>query len=91
MSLIEKSKNPYVYPSLELDYTESAIQCRTVFQGQNEGITLLDHFASQVASGLMSATNSDGEWTAFNCSSDVATQSYDVASEMLKERQKYLQ
>lgn len=50
---MNNSEQP-VYPSLELDFTESAIQSRTVFQGQYYGLTKREHIATEAMKAILS-------------------------------------
>lgn len=43
---MEKQNNPRVYPSSQINWNESIIQSRTVYESQEEGITLRDMYAN---------------------------------------------
>lgn len=42
-----------IYPTLELDYTESIIQGRNVFFNQEFGLTKIEHYAGLAMQGLL--------------------------------------
>lgn len=88
------------FPSKEIDFTESAIQGRTVYYHKQLGMTLIDYFSGKAMQGLIS--NSDtmreltqawkksgikDEYVYFERFAEVA---YSYAKGMLKERQKHL-
>lgn len=87
----KKPQNPNAFPSYIIDHRESAIQCRTVYEGQEFGITLRDYFAAKAMQGLLSNT----EWMHIHKGNKflmhdetIADTSYSIADAMLKEREK---
>lgn len=52
------------------------------------GMTLRDYFAAKAITGLTSATNQDGTWTAIGCAEEIALEAYSIADAMLTQRNK---
>lgn len=53
---MKNSERP-INPLMELDYQESSIQQRIVFQGQEYGLTKREHFASLAMQSLISLSD----------------------------------
>lgn len=100
----KKPQNPSAYPSFIIDYRESAMQCKTVYEGQEFGMTLRDYFAAKAMQSFVTSTITNEstllnkikvflgikKYTLdFNLSGSVVSKSaYEVADAMLKEREK---
>lgn len=81
----KKLNNPPAFPSKTIDRHESAMQSRTVYDGQEEGMTLRDYFAAKAMQGMYSihpAENVDKE--ALESDAEIF---YRVADAMLKQRE----
>ena len=52
-----KNADKPIYPTLELDYTESIIQGRNVFFNQEFGLTKREYFAGLAMQGMISNPN----------------------------------
>lgn len=77
-------ENINAFPSQEIDWKESAIQGRTVYENQHFGMTLRDYFANSAMQGLIS--NFKGDVSANY--EIISIVSYKIADEMLKQRKK---
>lgn len=55
---------------------------------ETDGMFLRDYFAGQAMQGLMSAHDSNGEWTVLECEKVIAQTAYRMADAMLNERAK---
>lgn len=49
-------------------------------------ITLRDKFALAVVTGLTSATNTNGDWTTFECEEAIADMAYEIADKCIERR-----
>jgi len=79
----KKPQNPSAFPSDTIDHRESAMQSRTVYNGQEEGMTLRDYFAAAALTGLCAYSGTMNDITL----ESTALRSYDMADEMLKQRE----
>jgi len=83
-----KPQNPSAYPSYIIDHRESAMQCRTVYEGQEFGMTLRDYFASSAMKGIIASTEGIGLCIDERHIQIIVKKSYMYADAMLKEREK---
>lgn len=60
-----KNADKPIYPSLELDYTESIVQGRNVFFNQEFGLTKREHYAGLALQGLL-ALPDKGTYNSFD-------------------------
>jgi len=81
----KKPQNPSAFPSKTIDHHESAMQSRTVYNGQEEGMTLRDYFAAKAMNGcLNSSINFPNTKQDIESLSEIA---YIMADTMLKQRE----
>ena len=91
---MEKQNNPHVYPSSQINWNESIIQNRTVYESQEEGITLRDMYANSAMQSLVSKRDTSydtrGRDTYIDSTvvAELARHSYQIADAMLKAREK---
>ena len=52
----------------------------------NVTISLRDKFALAVVTGLTSATNTEGDWTTFDCEEKIAEMAYNIADKCMERR-----
>lgn len=77
----EEVENPKAFPCLDNNEHSGQIKIHS------EGMTLRDYFAAKAITGLVSATNQEGTWTATECAEEIALESYKIADAMLRQRQ----
>ena len=71
------------YPSQEIDFRETIIQGKTIYENQHLGMDLRDYFAAKAMQSLITITP---RVNGFPVSSVVSERSYQIADEMLKKR-----
>lgn len=81
----EKPDNPNAFPTQEMDFEESAIQGRTVIQGEQSGMSLRDYFAAKAMQALITSPQFYGHVKDSDTCAELA---YGQADAMLKERSK---
>lgn len=86
--IMEKQNNPHVYPSSQINWNESIIQNRTVYESQEEGITLRDMYANSAMQSLVSNTRGRDTYIDSTVVAELARHSYQIADAMLKAREK---
>lgn len=86
MSETKKPQNPSAFPSKLIDHQESAMQSRTVYNGQEEGMTLRDYFAAKAMQGTLSTSNMEYPNSKKELES-LCEISYTIADAMLKQRE----
>lgn len=84
----KKPKNPSAYPSFIIDHRESATECRTIYEGQEFGMTLRDYFAAKAMQGVIASTEGIGLEINYRHCDIIAKKAYMYADAMLKEREK---
>ena len=72
-------------PSFIIDYNESQMQMRTVFQGEHLGLTKREYFAAKAMQGLLANTHVGGNG---NRECDVAKWAVSHADALLAELEK---
>jgi hypothetical protein len=98
MSENKKPYNPSAFPSKTIVHHESAMQCRTVYNGQEEGMTLRDYFASETIQCPVDYKPMNlYHWFRWafgfsykGCnrpSEEIAFKAYEIADAMLKQRE----
>ena len=73
-----------INPSLIIDYRESAIQCRTVYEGQDFGLTKREYFAGLAMQGLLTTVKPTSTETVLQIPSNIAGWAVKCADELLK-------
>jgi len=71
------------YPSQEIDFNETIIQGKTIYENQHLGMDLRDYFAAKAMQSLILIIHSEN---GFPLSSVVSKRSYQIADAMLQER-----
>lgn len=84
----KKPHNPSAFPSKLIDHQESAMQSRTVYNGQEDGMTLRDYFANTAMQGELSHYMVMAKHNQWQIQYElIAEQSYKMADAMLKQRE----
>ena len=75
--------NIKAYPSQEIDFRETIIQGKTIYENQHLGMDLRDYFAAKAMQGISSTLSGQEEVIYVR---QIAKDSYAMADAMLKER-----
>ncbi len=87
MEINKKPHNPDAFPNQTIDWRESSIQCRTVYESQENGMTLRDYFANSAMQIATPPSIYVGEKETEKSFEDFAIYCYKIADAMLKQRE----
>lgn len=90
MKNTKQPQNPFLYPSFDIDYQESATQGRNVINHEHKGATLRDEFAGLAMKSIIApwAEALGGGNVSPEAISSFSKAAYQVADAMLSERER---